>query len=149
MTNLLVIPMPAAVVSVQNDCIDLLTQANEGLLSFAGMQKRLWSQWWDPGLSAAEIQARIDFIAGVAGTDVSGGTNMFSILSAKSLRLIAYILGEYPSAYDDAYMESTGARQPNGNLYQKFKTPGWFYTLDGTRPSGIAVSTPCLWNVAS
>lgn len=147
MTNLLVIPAPATDVAVQNFCIDRLTKGNQILLDLPGAQKAEWSCWWDPGLSAAQVQAQIDYIAGIAGSDVSGGTNMFSILSAKSLRLIAYILGEYPTAYDDAWMESTGVHQPNGNLYQKFKTPGWLYTLDGTKPSGIAVSTPCLWTI--
>lgn len=146
MTNLLVIPAPAINVVTQNFCIAGLSQANSMLLTLAQQQKNEWIKWWDTNLTAAQVQAQIDYIAGIAGTDISGATNMFAILSAKSLRLITYIMGEDSSSYSDAVLEKSGALQPNGQPYQKYWTPGWEYALDPTKPSGIAVTVPCIWN---
>lgn len=146
MTNLLPIPAPATDVVTQDFCIAALNQANGMLYSLQQQQKNEWVKWWDPNLTAAQVQAQIDYIASIPGTDVSGATNVFAILCNKSTRLINYILGEDSAAYSDAALEKTGVLQPTGFPYQRFISPGWYYQLDNTKPSGIAVSSPCIWN---
>lgn len=140
------IPSLSADVSTQQDCVRILTNSNGILDQSWKALRHLWPDLWDKDLTVVEMQSRIDYLASVPATDPSGAKDAFTAICAKALRLIQWILIEDSTAFDDAELESTGARQPNGQPYKKYLTPGWLYVIDGTKPSGIAVISPCIWN---
>jgi hypothetical protein len=140
------IPTPSADVQTQNDALWLINDSNNALLSNEAYIKSIWKFLWDKGLTAAQMQARLDYLASIPATDPSGATNVLTAMFAKATRLITYILGEDPNAFADAINDPAGAVNPaTGQVYKQYFSTGWYFTIDGTKPSGMAVTQPWEW----
>lgn len=109
-----------------------LTDMNNTFLAYLTAYKSSWVQWWDPNLTAAQMQARLD--------DQAGG---FAVIVAQAQAFVAYAKSAAPTAFSDALQEHTGALDPVSHQpITQFETFGWYYTIDPSKPSGIAVSEP-------
>ena len=123
----------AAMVNIYNAGLDSLVR---------NIIKTPWEQFWNPLNSVARMQSQIDTLCAQSTTFNGSPSNQFLDICRTALTLIDVIKGAYPSAFDDASMEVSGVLQPTGQPYQRYLTPGWYYTVDQTT-GRIIVSGPC------
>jgi hypothetical protein len=137
---------PALTADTQNqiNCNQLMMDYDNAFLHTLSQFKTQWTTFWDPSASVDQIQSQLDYLASVTVIDLGQNTNALSAYFAKALRLITYLSGESATAFSDAVMESTGVLQPTGHPYQRYLTPGWYYTVDPSTQR-IIVSGPCVW----
>ena len=127
----------------EQDAAAMVNIYNAGLESLVrNIIKSPWEQFWNPQNSVERMQSQIDTLCLQSTTFNGAPSNQFLDICRTALTLIDVIQGAYPSAFTDASMEASGALQPNGQPYQRYLTPGWYYTVDGTT-GRVIVSGPC------
>lgn len=137
---------PSTASLAQNLVNQVLNQFNPLLQNAVSSRKNTWQIFWDPGTPVAVLQAALDLLASTPVTDpVLGSTNALLAIAARGARFITYSNIEDPTSFS-GLLESTGVLQPNGQPYQMYQTPGWYYTVNMAAPSHMAVSAPCTWN---
>ena len=116
-------------------CNVLMNDANNLLVNTIVQFKNNWLNFWDAGLSVEQMQAQLDLLATTPAIDPAGvPTNALTAYFDKALRFITYATNEIDTAFSDSVTDTTGQ-------YQKYLTPGWIYTIDGT--GRMLVSAPC------
>ena len=126
------------------DAIAQVSKFNATGLKWIADYKTQWNETWTPNQTAARLQACLDTLATNAFNDLSNNpTNAWVQIYTESLATFAFLYGLNASAFSDAIADPAGQIDPvTQTVYTRFKTAGWYYTIDGSKPSGIAVTTP-------
>lgn len=132
-----VLPDPTASQNAQQTCVRLMQDANTLYINTLNRYRSQWNQFWDSGLSVAEMQAQLDYLSTLPAVDSDGkSSNALAEYFAKAERFTKYIVIEVPNAFADSLTDVTGT-------YHQFLTSGWVLTVDNT--GRMIVSSPCEW----
>lgn len=136
------IPTPSDAFAAQSIC-DAFIQSHTSMLGNVMPSLRAnWSRFWNPNASLTQIQAQIDYLWGISVTYGGSSVPFITALLTDAAAVRAFLVARDANAFADAPMELTGVLQPNGQPYQMFVTPGYYYTLVAGK---IVVSGPCTW----
>ena len=126
------------------DAIQQTNDFNSTGLRWIADFKTQWNNTWSPNQTAARLQARLDTLATNVFNDlVNSPTNAWAQIYTESLAAFAFLYGLNASAFSDAIADPAGQNDPvTQTVYTRFKTAGWYYVIDGSKPCGIAVTTP-------
>ena len=120
----------------------------QGATQFTAFLKTAYNKFWDSNQTAAQLQAQIDTLASNVFSDGNGGaTNAFLVITAEEKAAITFVKTYFPQLFADQISDPSGTICPTtGAPAVLYQDPAWTFTLDNTKPSGIAVIAPINWN---
>ena len=134
-------------VNGMQDAVRRAATFNSTGLSWIAAYKSQWDEQWSSNQSALRLQTSIDTEATNLFNDLNNNpTNGWIQRYTESLLAFQFLYGLNPAAFIDAIPDPAGQLDPVSQaVYTRYQTAGWYYTIDSTKPSGIAVTAPIIW----